>query len=188
MTTATLLAALMTSGLGLLSVSLWTARVAVTARGHRCPAAVMAALEAIVFVLVFSRLLRGIDTPSQIVAYAVGVATGTVLALSIDAAFTPRLVRVDVVSAGDADRLVAALHRQGWPTTVTSGVGLSGGVATVSITAEDARLQALQATIVAADPHVFWTVSPVRAARPFALPPGFVGVGPTAQEHSTERA
>ena len=77
------------SGLALISVSLWTARVAFTARRRRAAAATIAAVEATVFVAAFSQLLSELDSLLSIVAYAVGVAGGTALAMIVDDALHP---------------------------------------------------------------------------------------------------
>jgi uncharacterized protein YebE (UPF0316 family) len=79
----TALAILATVVLAMLSVSLWTLRVALTARNHKALASVAAAVEATVFALAFSRLLANLDSTAQVVAYAAGVGAGTLAGLSI---------------------------------------------------------------------------------------------------------
>jgi uncharacterized protein YebE (UPF0316 family) len=79
----TALATLATVVLAMLSVSLWTLRVALTARNHKAFASVAAAVEATVFALAFSRLLANLDSTAQVVAYAAGVGAGTLAGLSV---------------------------------------------------------------------------------------------------------
>jgi uncharacterized protein YebE (UPF0316 family) len=85
----TALAMIATVVLAMLSVSLWTLRVALTARNHKAFASVVAALEATVFALAFSRLLANLDCTAQVLAYAAGVGAGTLAGLSMH----DRLVR-----------------------------------------------------------------------------------------------
>ena len=78
-----------TSVLATLAVSLWTLRVALTARNRRVLAAVTASVEATIFALAFSRLLTSLDSASQVIAYAVGVGIGTLVGLTINERLTP---------------------------------------------------------------------------------------------------
>ena len=48
--------------LAFVSVALWTLRVALTARGRKASSAVVAAIEAVVFALVFSRLVSDLGS------------------------------------------------------------------------------------------------------------------------------
>ena len=80
-----------TSVLATLAVSLWTLRVALTARNRRVLAAVTASVEATIFALAFSRLLTSLDSASQVIAYAIGVGIGTLIGLTINERLTPRV-------------------------------------------------------------------------------------------------
>jgi uncharacterized protein YebE (UPF0316 family) len=73
-----------TAALAMLSVGLWTVRVALTARGSRLIGSSVAAVEATVFAAAFSRLLGDLDSPARIAAYGIGVAVGTLTGLWID--------------------------------------------------------------------------------------------------------
>jgi hypothetical protein len=167
MSPSPLLDSLATAGLALLSVSLWTGRVALTAKGRKTAGALMAALEATVFVVAFSRLLTGLDSPIRIIAYAAGVAGGTLLALTVDSAVNPQVVKVDIVDGNGPDRVLTTLHREGWPTTVLRGEGLA-------------------APVDMAAPDAFWTVTSVRQVGAGAVPPGFTQVARDAPRWSPQ--
>jgi hypothetical protein len=78
-----------TAALAMLSVGLWTVRVALTARGSRVMGSSVAAAEATVFAAAFSRLLGDLDSPARIAAYGLGVAGGTLAGLWIDSRLRP---------------------------------------------------------------------------------------------------
>jgi uncharacterized protein YebE (UPF0316 family) len=80
--------ALTTAVLATLAVSLWTLRVAVTARNHKVLAAGTASIEATVFALAFSRLLGSLDSVTQVLSYAAGVGVGTLLGLAVNERLT----------------------------------------------------------------------------------------------------
>jgi uncharacterized protein YebE (UPF0316 family) len=73
-----------TALLAMASVSLWTLRVALTARNHKALAATAASVEATVFVLAFSRILSSLDSVAQVAAYAIGVGCGTLVGLTLN--------------------------------------------------------------------------------------------------------
>ena len=83
------MSSLITFGLAVVSVCLWTLRVATTARGCRVLGSLVAATEAVVFLLAFSHVTGSLDAPLQISIYGGGVGIGTYVGLTID-----RIIRV----------------------------------------------------------------------------------------------
>lgn len=78
------MSSLITFGLAVGSVCLWTLRVATTARGCRALGSVVAATEAVVFLLAFSHVTGSLDAPIQVLVYGGGVGIGTYVGLTID--------------------------------------------------------------------------------------------------------
>lgn len=83
------MSSLITFGLAVGSVGLWTLRVALAARGNRLLGSSVAAAEAVVFVLAFSHVTGSLNAPLQIAIYGVGVGAGTFLGLTIDRVIRP---------------------------------------------------------------------------------------------------
>jgi uncharacterized protein YebE (UPF0316 family) len=67
--------------LAMLSVCLWTLRVAATTRGYRLLAPPLAAVEAIVYATAFGRLLTDLGSVERKLAFGPGVAAGTYVAM-----------------------------------------------------------------------------------------------------------
>jgi uncharacterized protein YebE (UPF0316 family) len=76
--------ALVMALLAMTSVSLWTLRVALMGRGGRLLASVVAAIEALVYVTTFGRLLQDLTATGRLLGFAIGVATGTYLGMLVD--------------------------------------------------------------------------------------------------------
>lgn len=76
--------ALLMSLLAMASVSLWTLRVALTNRGVRPLASIVAAMEALVYVTTFARLLEDLTAMGRLAGFGVGVAAGTYLGMLVD--------------------------------------------------------------------------------------------------------
>lgn len=69
--------------LALVSVCLWTLRIEVTTRGHRRIAVPLAAVEAMVYVTAFGRILEDLGAPERVLAFGIGVAAGTFIAMVV---------------------------------------------------------------------------------------------------------
>lgn len=161
---------LTTAGLAVGGVTLWTFRVAVTARGNKALGALLAATEAMLFIVAFSKLMGSFDSPQLVIAYGAGVAAGTMLGLTIDARLNPQLARVDIFDpTGDA---IDAIARSEFPYTQSDGYGTSGRVKVASVITPDTRVKELLDMVGAAGPASFWTVAPVRKANEVRVPGG----------------
>jgi uncharacterized protein YebE (UPF0316 family) len=161
---------LATAGLAIGSVTLWTVRVAVTARGSRALAAALAATEAMLFIMAFSQLMSGFHAPHRVIAYGIGVAIGTMLGLTLDSRLNPQLSRVDIV---DPTGVVSnAVEDEGWPFTRSTGHGSAGSVAVLSVVTPDTRVAELLNLVTGTGASAFWTVAPVRRSNGVRVPGG----------------
>lgn len=151
------------AALAVLSVGLWTLRVAVTARGNAVLGATLAAIEATVFIVAVSKLLTDFDSPARVAAYGIGVAVGTLIGMRLDTIVNPRLVRIDIVSPGSG--LVDALNRERIPHTLSHGLGASGPVTIVSVPVLQRELARVTKVVRSTDPRAFWTVTSLTGMR-----------------------
>jgi uncharacterized protein YebE (UPF0316 family) len=146
--------------LAMVSVGLWTLRVALAASGRRLTGAAVAAIEAVVFALAFSNLVANLGSWERIAGYAVGVAVGTVAGLVINDRMNPRAAVVEVVVRGDGHELRQALHSRGWPATTMPARGISGPAAILLLVVHANRTHDVLRVVRAIAPHALWTVRP----------------------------
>ena len=165
------------AGLAIVSVSLWTLRVALTARGRRVAGALTAGMEAVVFVLVFSRAAADLTRVELLVGYAIGVAIGTLTGVALDERLSAGQSEVRVVTEGRDLSHVQALLADGWPVTWVPGRGPDGEVTVAFVAADDKRLSALVGAINESAPGSFWTVERLKSARADRVHPGWLQVG-----------
>jgi uncharacterized protein YebE (UPF0316 family) len=174
--TDALLTPLTMAGLAIASVGLWTLRVALAARGRRAAAALVAAAEAVVFATAFTRLASELDAPERVGAYALGVAIGTLLGLTLDQRLSNGQSELRVVVPGVRSSLARTLHQAGWPATWHAGEGPEGPVTLLFIAVDDRRLPELIEEVRRISPQSFWTVHRLGDAHPSVLPRGYVQV------------
>jgi uncharacterized protein YebE (UPF0316 family) len=164
------------AGLAIASVGLWTLRVALAARGRKAAAALVAAVEAVVFATAFTRLASELDAPERVGAYAVGVAIGTLLGLSLDERLSGGQSELRVVVPGARSSLPRTLHQAGWPATWHTGEGPEGPVTLLFVAVDDSRLPDLIEDVRRIAPGSFWTVHRFGRAHPSVLPTGYIQV------------
>lgn len=75
---------LITFALAIASVAMWTLRVAITSRGNRTFSSVIAMIEATTYLVAVSHITSGLDAPSHLFVYAIGVGAGTYAGLTVD--------------------------------------------------------------------------------------------------------
>jgi uncharacterized protein YebE (UPF0316 family) len=150
--------------LAMVSVGLWTLRVALTARGRRIAGAAVAAVEAVVFALAFSNLVSDLHSWERIAGYALGVAVGTIGGLVINDRLSGGAAVVEVVLPGDGGELRDEFYGRGWPATFLPATGV-GGVATVLLLVVHAkRVDEVVRVVRSTSPGALWVVRPATAA------------------------
>ncbi|MGH2701954.1 MAG: DUF5698 domain-containing protein [Actinomycetota bacterium] len=173
----TILGALEMAGIAVVSVGLWTLRVALTARGRKVAGSVTAGVEALVFLLAFSSVLGDMGAVERVIGYALGVSGGTLLGIIVDQRFSTGQSEVRIVTHGSDTALVRELRGLGWPVTSTHGHGPNGGVTVAFVAVDDVRLPGILEDLERhATPRAFWTVERLQTARSVQLPEGYLGI------------
>lgn len=163
--------------MGALSVSLWTIRVALTARGRRGAASAAAGIEAVVFALVFSSVLTSLNAPVEIAGYAVGVAGGTMLGVLTASRLSTGQSAVRIIVDGSGQALTTELRARGWPVTRLPAEGLHGSAALLLLVVDDAQLSRTIRDVERLAGDAFWTTERLGDAHPTVLLPGYRQVG-----------
>lgn len=163
--------------MGMVSVCLWTIRVALTARGRRFAASAAAGIEAVVFVLVFASVLESLDSPVDLVGYAAGVAAGTLLGVFADSRLSGGQTVFRIIIDGQGDTLAIALRARGWPITMLSAQGLSGRAALLLLVVDDTRTRQVTADLRDLAPDALWTTERLQNSNCPALPGGYLQSG-----------
>jgi uncharacterized protein YebE (UPF0316 family) len=149
-------------GLALLSVSMWTFRVAITARGLKLASAAMAAVEAVIYVLSFSQLLADLSSPGRLMGYAAGVAVGTAVGLVLDDKTTRGHTELHLIARGDRADLVDRFRAQGWPATYSTAFGPEGPVTMMWLTVADSEVRQVSDLARQQAPEEFFTLRSLR--------------------------
>lgn len=149
-------------GLALLSVSMWTFRIAITARGMKLASAVLAAVEAVVYVLSFSRLVTDLGSPALLAGYGAGVGVGTAIGLVLDERTARGYSELQLIAQGDRADLVERFRHGGWPATSAVASGPEGPVTMMWLTVADSEVRQVSDLVRQHAPQAFWNLRRLR--------------------------
>jgi uncharacterized protein YebE (UPF0316 family) len=149
------------AGLVVTEVGMWQWRMVVASRGGRTGAVLLGSAGAVLQITAISQVVRYVQDPLSVAAYAGGVGLGVLLGLVAGDRLTPGSVGVTVITA-EPD-VAGGLWSRGWPVTVSPGQGELGPV-TVLYVAVNRRDEArLHRDVADLDPSAFWSVEEVRS-------------------------
>jgi uncharacterized protein YebE (UPF0316 family) len=146
-------------------LTLATLRTLTVIRGHRATAWFLGFGQALLFVTAVAGVLRNLHNPWNIVAYAVGFATGNVLGITIEAKLAPGHSLLRIVSARRGAAIAEALRRKGRGATEVPAHGKLGTVSVIFCYVPRRDVERVRRQIVSADPDAFLTVEHVRQLR-----------------------
>ena len=164
------LGALLIFCLRILDVSVGTLRVMYMVRGDRRKAVPLAFFESLVWVFAISRIMKEVDNPTNMVAFAAGFAAGTFVGMSLERWIASGFVMFRVVSDVGKEKLAVEVRSAGFGVTLVAGEGREGEQEILFIVALRRRAKELLDLIRRVDDGAFVTVDPVQKAMGGYLP------------------
>lgn len=158
------LGALLIFLLRITDVSIGTLRVIYMVRGRKLVAAALGFLEAGVFIVAISTVLRDLGNPIKMLAYACGFATGTLLGITLENWIASGWLMVRIISIDKAEPLMRALREEGFGVTAVRGEGREGQRLILFLVTPRRRGKQILNIVRAWDPEAFITVEPVATA------------------------
>ena len=144
-------------------VSLGTLRTAFIVRGKRALAFAVGFCESVVWVVVVAQVIKNLNHPIYVFAFALGFAAGTVVGITVEGWFAigEQVVRVFTAKG---ESMASAIREQGCAVTMFPGSGRDGSVHLLFIQVPRRRTNAIIAAVRKFDPSCFYTVDDVRFA------------------------
>lgn len=144
-------------------LTLCTVRMLAIARGRSALAWVTGFAEALIFVTAIAGVLKSLNNPWNLIAYAGGFATGNVIGMVIEERLAPGHHLLRIVSSTRGSAVAEGLRAKGYGATELAGRGQAGTVGMVLCVVPRRRLDEARREILAADPAAFVTVQHVRS-------------------------
>lgn len=149
----------------LTDVSLGTIRMIMIIRGKRILAACIGFAEASIYILAISKVLSAMNNPLNVLAYALGFATGNYVGIFLEEKMALGNIIVQVISEHEVTELVEKLRDNGFGVTMIEGYGIKGTRHLLNVTLQRKKLSKLYGIIDNHDKKAFVTVTDARAIR-----------------------
>ena len=146
-------------------MSLDTLRVLFVMRGKKSIVWVLGFLQATIFILAISIVLRDLDSPLKIVAYAAGFATGNVIGIWIEEKLAVGHVQIRIISPRLGSALADRLREEGYAVTEVAARGKDGMVGLLNCSVRRRRVNHVRTIVNQIDPDAFITAEDVRPVR-----------------------
>lgn len=149
-------------GLRVADMTLDTLRVLFVLRGRKALAWFLGFAQSAIWVVAISSVLRHVDNLWNVVGYAGGFATGTVIGMLIEERLAIGHGHVRVISPSRGSALAEAIRASGYAVTELAGRGRDGTVAILTCSVRRRDVQRLTRSVHTLDPEAFVTVEDVR--------------------------
>jgi uncharacterized protein YebE (UPF0316 family) len=156
-----LLPALLIFCLRVTDVSIGTVRVLYAQRGLRLAATALGLVESGVFILAISRIMKDVDKPLNMLAYAAGFATGNFVGITIERWIASGTILARFIARDHMSELMTALREHGFGATTVNGAGREAEVRIFFVVAPRRRERELLQLVQRVDPDAFVTVDAV---------------------------
>ena len=143
-------------------LTLSTLRMLFIVHGRQAPVWILGLVQAILFIAGIAGVLGNLQDPLNLIAYAVGSATGSVLGMIIETWLAPGHSLLRITSARRGRTILELLHEEGRGVTEISGLGKLGMVSLIFCFVPRRYIDRVKRTAVETDPEAFITIEHVR--------------------------
>lgn len=146
-------------------LSLGTLRFLTVMRGHKATAWLLGFTQSLFYVVGIAGVIANLAQPANLLAYAAGFATGTVVGISIENRLAPGHMMLRITSCTRGALILAQLHAEGIGATELSGSGMQGMVSMIYCYIQRRRIQVVRDLVLDLDPDAFLAIERVPALR-----------------------
>jgi uncharacterized protein YebE (UPF0316 family) len=143
-------------------MTLDTLRVLFVIRGRKMPAWIFGFLQSAIWVVAITSVLANLNNPWNIVGYAAGFATGSVVGMAIEERLAIGYGHMRIISAHLGEAIAQAIRQAGYAATELSGRGKDGTVSVITCSVRRRDIDRVRKEALRIDPQAFVTVEEVR--------------------------
>ncbi len=149
----------------ILDVSLGTIRVRMIVQRNRFLAALIGFFEVFIFILIVSKVIQNIGNIINVVAYALGFATGNLVGITISERMSRPILNVNILSREKWKEIEEALRNAGFGVTRLPAFGKEGMASLLNVVISAKSLPRLREIVYSIDPKAFMFAQPVESLR-----------------------
>ncbi|NJL28940.1 MAG: DUF2179 domain-containing protein [Thermoanaerobaculia bacterium] len=152
-------------------MGLSTLRIVFIAQGRKMLAPLVGFFESLIWLFVIGQVIKHLDNPACLLAYAGGFACGNVVGLTIDRRLAIGRQVIRVIAREGIEPLVAAVKEADFGFTLVDGHGATGPVKILFTVARRRDVPRLVAMVEELVPKAFYSIEDVRQAAEGVFPP-----------------
>ena len=146
-------------------MSMDTIRVLFVVRGKKLYVFVLGFMQAVIFVVAISSVLTKMSNLLNVLAYALGFATGNVVGMLIENRLAIGHTMVTIISSRLGANIAERLRASGYAVTEISGRGKDGTVFELHVSINRRDVDAVETVVLESDPQAFVTAEDIRPVR-----------------------
>ncbi len=157
-----ILGALLVFVMRVTDMSLDTLRMLFTVRGRKWIAGGIGVVQATVFIVAVSQVLKGPLTLGNVLGYAFGFGAGVVLGIFVEERLAIGYTMYRIYSPQSGSEIARVMRDAGYAVTEIMALGRDGEYPVINCAVVRRDAQMIQSLIDKIDPHAFITVDPVQ--------------------------
>jgi uncharacterized protein YebE (UPF0316 family) len=134
-------------------------------RGRKLSACLLGFTQSLFYIVGIAGVIANLAQPLNLLAYAAGFATGTVLGVSIENRLAPGHIMLRITSGKRGALILTQLHSQGLGATELSGSGKEGMVSMIYCYIPRRNIQHVRTVVLDIDPDAFLAIERVPVLR-----------------------
>jgi uncharacterized protein YebE (UPF0316 family) len=139
-------------------------------KGNKYMAPILGFFEVLIWVIVIGKVMQNLDHWINIIAYAAGYATGNLVGLIIEDKVAIGIVRIQIITAMEANDLISNLIKGGYGITHHEANGANGRVSIIYSIINRKQIPIIAEMISKHNPHAFYTIEDVKFANKGIIP------------------
>ncbi|KUK96738.1 MAG: hypothetical protein XE06_0451 [Anaerolineaceae bacterium 46_22] len=148
-----------------INTALDTLRFMFTMRGKRAMSWVLGFVESVLFVMIIGQVLNNLSNPLNIIGYAAGFATGTILGMAIEKRLAIGYTHFSIISRSHSTEIADALRTEGYGVTEIPARGRESNFMLVDCHVRRKQADDVEVLALKIDPDAFITAEEVTPRR-----------------------
>jgi uncharacterized protein YebE (UPF0316 family) len=144
-------------------MSLDTLRLSFVVKGHKIFAGLIGSLQATIYILAISAVIRGPLDPWTVAGYAAGVGAGIWLGMVLEPHIKPSYSMLAIYSPSRGHHIAARLREAGYAATEYLANGMNGPMTTINCVINSREIVSVRKVIELEDPTAFVIVEQIRS-------------------------
>jgi uncharacterized protein YebE (UPF0316 family) len=143
-------------------VTIGTMRIVMVAKGQKFWAPVMGFFEVFIWIITMSKVMQNLDNFLCYIGYAGGFATGNLVGLLLEEKLAMGIVKIQIITAREANLLIEALKKAGYGITHQEAQGSTEKVSIIYSIIKRSELTRVEEIIRSYNPRAFYSIEDVK--------------------------